>query len=45
MISKLIRKISKRNYKNDRPNRNESGIENFINSYVSYYDCLSSQDL
>lgn len=41
MISKLFRKISKRNLdSNARPNRNESGVEKLVDIYVAYYDVL-----
>lgn len=45
MFSKLIRKISKRNSSNDRPNRNESGILEFFNSYVIYFDVMNHDNL
>ena len=41
MLSRLFRKVSRRNSDiNDRPNRNESGVEKLIDVYVTYYDVL-----
>lgn len=42
MISKFIRKISGRNSDiHERPNRNESGVEKFIDVFTTYYDVLA----
>ncbi len=41
MFSKIVRKISKRNSTNDRPNRNENGMLKFFDSYVTYFDWLN----
>ena len=45
MFSKLFRKISKRNSLNDRPNRNENGILEFFDSYVTYLDVINHDNL
>ncbi len=45
MFSKLFRKISRRNSLNDRPNRNEKGILDFLTSYAAYYDSLDHDNL
>lgn len=42
MFSKLFRKVSRRNSDiHERPNRNESGVEKFIDVFTAYYDVLA----
>ena len=44
MIFKLFRKISKRNSDiHARPNRNENGVEKFIEAYLTYQDPLANR--
>ncbi|MBP5694036.1 MAG: hypothetical protein J6X03_01070 [Bacilli bacterium] len=45
LLNKWFKKVSKRSSLKDRPNRNENGIINFIDSYVTYYDVNSSNNI